>query len=90
MLIALRRRLKGKIGCNGVIVSMKSLIAILSAAIILLCWGAELSAQEKKDDKKLEITGYFGACGRGTEGGYGSTFDVLGFGVGLNNSLLPA
>ena len=60
---------------------MKSLIAILS--IILLCWGVDLSAQVKKDDKRLEITSYLGTGGRGTEGGYGSTFDVLGFGVGL-------
>ena len=62
---------------------MKSLKTILSAAIVFLCWGVNLSAQEKKDDKRLEITGYFGGGSRGTEGGYGSTFDVPSFGLGL-------
>jgi len=69
--------------------SRKILITIFVTAIALLCWGVDLSAQEKKDDKKLEITGYFGAGGRGTEGGYGSTFDVLNFGVGLEYFLSP-
>ena len=68
---------------------MKSLIAILSVAIILLFYAADISAEENKDDKKLEITGYFGTGGRGTEGGYGSTFDVLNFGVGLEYFLSP-
>ncbi|MFB0519496.1 MAG: outer membrane beta-barrel protein [Acidobacteriota bacterium] len=66
---------------------MKSLVAILS--IVLLCWGVDLSAQEKKDDKKLEITGYFGAGGRGTEGRYGSTFDVPSCGLGVELYLTP-
>lgn len=39
---------------------MRILIAILSIAICLLCWGVDLSAQEE-DDKRLEISGYFGA-----------------------------
>ncbi len=62
---------------------MKPLIAILSASLCLFCWGVDLSAQENKNDKRLETTGYFGAGGRRTEGGYGSNFYVLGFGVGL-------
>ena len=68
MLIALRRRSKGEIGCNGALVSMKSLIAILSISIVLLCYGVDLSAQEKKDDKRLEITGYFGTGGKARDG----------------------
>jgi len=83
VLTSLRRRLKGKVGCNGAIVSMKSLKTILSAAIVFLCWGVNLSAQEKKDDKRWEITGYLGTGGRRSENRYGSTFDVLSFGVGL-------
>ncbi|MFB0519020.1 MAG: outer membrane beta-barrel protein [Acidobacteriota bacterium] len=67
---------------------MKSLIAILSAALCLLCWGFDLSAQEKKDDKKWEISGYFGGGGAATEGGYGSTFAVPCFGLGLEYYLI--
>ncbi len=42
---------------------MKSLIAILSVAIILFFCAADLFAQEKKDDKRWEISGYFGIGG---------------------------
>ena len=68
---------------------MKSLIAILSVAICLFCWGVDLSAQEKKDDKKWEISGYFGGGGAATEGGYGSTFAEPCFGLGLEYYLIP-
>ena len=69
--------------------SSKILIITIGIAIALLCWGVDLSAQEKKDDKRLEITCYLGAGGRGSENRYGSTFDVLGFGVGLEYFLTP-
>ncbi|TKJ35561.1 hypothetical protein CEE39_00775 [bacterium (candidate division B38) B3_B38] len=78
-----KEAVKREIGFNGAIASMKSLIAILSISIVLLCYGDDLSPQEKKDDKRLEISGYFGTGGQATEGGQGSAFDVLGFGVGL-------
>ena len=69
---------------------MKPLIAILSIAIVLLCYGVDLSAQEKKDDKKWEITGYLGTGERGSDNRYGSTFfDVLNFGVGLEYFITP-
>jgi len=39
---------------------MKTLIAILILAIGLLSFGVSIFAQEKEDDKRLEITGYLG------------------------------
>jgi len=69
---------------------MKILIAILSVAIVLLCWGDDLSAQEKKDDKRLEISCYFGGGGQGSEGEYGlSPFEVPSYGLGLEYYLTP-
>ncbi len=53
---------------------MKSLIAILGVAIILPFCAVELSAQENKDNKKGEISGYFGAV---------PNFYASGFGLGL-------
>ena len=41
---------------------MRSLIAILSVAIILLFCAVDLSAQEKEYDKRLEISGYLGTA----------------------------
>ena len=69
--------------------SSKILIITISIAIALFCWGIDLSAQEREDDKRWEITGYFGAAGRGTEGGYGSTFDVPSYGLGVELYLTP-
>ena len=60
--------------------SSNILITTISIAIALLCWGVELSAQEKKDDKKLEITGYFGE---------GQCFTVPYFGLGLEYFIIP-
>ena len=69
--------------------SSKILIITIGIAIALLCWGVDLSAQDKKEDKRLEISVYLGAGGHGTESGLGSTFDVLGFGGGLEYFLSP-
>ena len=85
MLSALRRRSKGEIGFNRAIVSMKSLIAILSISIVLLFWGVDLSAQEKKEIKKWEITVYFGK-GNTYEL---SPFKVPSYGLGVEYSLTP-
>ena len=75
--------------CNGAIVSMKSLKTILSIAIVLICWGFDLSAQEKKDDKKWEISSYFGGGGQGEESGMGNLFEVPCVGLGLEYFLTP-
>ena len=68
---------------------MKSLTAILSVAIILLFCAADLSAQEKEDDKRLEITGYFGAGGRAREGQFRSYSTTHFVGLGLEYYLSP-
>ena len=89
MLSALRRRSKGEIGCKGAIVSMKSLIAILSIAIVLLFCAVDLSAQEKKDDKRLEISGYFGAGGNGSDLSRLYYFNTYSIGLGLEYYITP-
>ena len=74
------------------IIYRKILITIFATAIALLCWAVDLSAQEEKDDKKLEITGYFGTGGQGSEGGTLFEFageSVLSYGLGLEYLLTP-
>ena len=72
-----------KTGYNFIKMSHRILITVIAVSICLSCFAVYLSAQDKKDDKMLEISVYLGAGGHGTESGYGSTFDVLGFGGGL-------
>jgi len=78
-----------KIGYNIIEVSMKTLIAILNIAIGFLFFTVELYAQEKKDDKRLDISYYLGTGGRGSENRYGSTFEVPSVGMGLEYFLTP-
>ncbi|TKJ31092.1 hypothetical protein CEE39_07545 [bacterium (candidate division B38) B3_B38] len=69
---------------------MKIFTAILSTAICLFCWGNELYAQEEKDNKKWEISGYFGAGGNGSETEIRPFyFDVSSYGFGLEYYLIP-
>ena len=69
---------------------MKSLIAILSAAICLFYCEVDLSAQEKKNDKKWEISGYFGAGGNGRDGPIRPFyFNTYCIGVGLEYYFTP-
>ena len=70
--------------------SMKSLIAILSVAIVLLFCAAELFAQEKKDIKKWEISGYFGIGGKAREAQLRAFyFNTYCVGLGLEYYLTP-
>ena len=60
--------------------SSKILIITISIAIALFCWGVDLSAQEKKDIKKWEITGYLGTA---------QLFYVPCVGLGLEYFIIP-
>ena len=68
----------------------KILITILATAIALLCCGVDLSAQERKEIKKWEISGYFGAGGNGRDGPIRPFyFNTYCIGVGLEYYFTP-
>ena len=63
----------------------KILITILATAIALLCCGVDLYAQEKKDNKRLEVS-----CYLGTGNKYKLyPFEVPSYGLGLEYLLTP-
>ncbi|MDH5406844.1 MAG: porin family protein [Candidatus Aminicenantes bacterium] len=76
-----------KNGYNIIKTSMKIIIAILCLAICLLCWETDLSAQEK-DNKRWEVSCYFGRGGHGTEGAP-IIYAAPSYGLGVEYFLTP-